>query len=62
MAGAIAVNGLDLDHLGTQISQYHAASRPHDHVGELNHPQATQGLMGGQWRAHGLVNTVNTPV
>jgi len=44
MARAVAVYGLDLDHLSAQISQHHAAGGTHDHVGELNHPQATQGL------------------
>ena len=62
MAGAVAVNGLHLDHLGTQISQHHATGGAHDHVGEFNHPQTTQGLVSSQWQAHGLVNTVSTPV
>ena len=43
MARAVAVNRLDLDHLGAHVGQHHAASGAHDHVGEFDHAQAGQG-------------------
>ena len=43
VAGAVALHGLDLDDLGPQIRQHHAACGAHDHVGEFNDPKARQG-------------------
>jgi len=40
VARAVALHGLDLDDLGPQVGQYHAAGGTHDHVGELHHAQA----------------------
>ena len=41
-------NGLDLDHLGAQIGQHHAAGGAHDHMGEFDHADACigQGVFG----------------
>ena len=32
---------LDLDHLGAQVGQHHAAGRAHDHVGEFDDAHAS---------------------
>ena len=40
LARAIAVDRLDLDHLGAEIGQDHAAGRPEDGVGELDDADA----------------------
>jgi hypothetical protein len=37
---AVALDGLDLDDLRPEVRQHHAASRPHHHVGELDHADA----------------------
>ncbi len=42
IAGLVAAGRLDLDDLGPQIGQDHAACRPHDHVRELDHADAGQ--------------------
>ncbi|MNS97118.1 hypothetical protein D3C72_1314410 [compost metagenome] len=38
----IAVHGLDLDHVGAQVRQHHAARRPHHRVPEIQHANARQ--------------------
>jgi hypothetical protein len=35
--------GLDLDHFRAQVGEHEAGSRPHDHVGELDHADAFEG-------------------
>ena len=40
MPCAVALDWLDLDDLGPHVGQHHAASRAHDHVGELDDAQA----------------------
>ena len=42
-AGTVTGEWLDLDDLGAQIAQRHAAGRAHDHVGEFNDADAGQG-------------------
>ena len=41
-ARAVARQRLDLDHLGAQVGQDHAAGRAHHHVGELDDADAGQ--------------------
>ena len=43
LAGAVARQGLDLDDICTQVAQRHAASGPHDHVGEFDDADAREG-------------------
>jgi hypothetical protein len=43
-ARAVTVDRLDLDDLGAEIGQHHAAGRAHHHVGELDDPQPSQRL------------------
>ena len=47
MPGAVAIDGLDLDDLGPQVGQHHAAGGAHDHVGELHEAQAFKWQAGG---------------
>ena len=37
-AGVVSINRLDLDHLGPQVAQQHAAGGAHHHVGEFDDP------------------------
>jgi hypothetical protein len=53
-ARGLAADRLDLDHLGAQVGQHHAAGRAHHHVGELHHPQPGQRLGHGRERGCGL--------
>jgi len=46
-AGLVAGRRLDLDHLGAELGQDHAAGRPHDHVAHLDDPDAVQRQMRG---------------
>jgi hypothetical protein len=46
-ARVVAVHRLDLDDLGAEVGQHHAAGRPHHHVRELDHPQPGQRLRDG---------------
>ena len=39
-AGLVTAGRLDLDHLGAEIAEDHAAARLHHHVGELDHADA----------------------
>src|SRR5204862_4964205 len=39
-AGLVTCGWLDLDHLGAQLRQDHAAGRTHHHVGHLDNPHA----------------------
>src|SRR5262249_7174498 len=41
-AGLVAGRRFDLDHLGAELRQDHAAGRPHHHVGHLDDPHALQ--------------------
>ena len=41
-AGLVAGRRLDLDHLGAELRQDHAAGRTHHHVGHLDDPHARQ--------------------
>ena len=44
----VTLQGLHLDHLGTQVRQDHAAGGPHHHVRELHHAHAGKGqVLGG---------------
>jgi len=43
LAGAVACQWLDLDDLGAQVAQHHAAGRAHDHVGEFDDADASEG-------------------
>ena len=44
-AGLVARGRLDLDDLGPELRQDHAAGRPHDHVGHLDDPHAVKGAV-----------------
>ena len=39
-AGLVALRRLDLDHLGAELREDHAAGRAHHHVGHLDDPHA----------------------
>ena len=41
-ARLVAARRLDLDHLGAEIAEDHAAGRPHHHVGEFDHADAAE--------------------
>src|SRR5579883_2715193 len=41
-AGLVAGGRLDLDHLGAQLGEDHAAGRAHDHMGHLHDPYALE--------------------
>ena len=43
LARAVAVDRLDLDHLGPEVGQDHAAGRPQDRVGEFDDADALEG-------------------
>src|SRR2546429_220406 len=51
-ARAIAVDRLDLDHLGAHVGQHHAAGRAHDHVREFDDAQAFERLGKGSAARH----------
>ena len=42
-ARLVAARRLDLDHLGAEVAEDHAAGRPHHHVAELDHADAAEG-------------------
>ena len=46
-----ARGGLDLHHVGPEVSQHHATARSHDHVTEFYDAETGQG--GRQWRFGG---------
>jgi hypothetical protein len=41
-AGLVTGRRLDLDHIGAELRQNHAAGRTHHHMGHLDHPHARQ--------------------
>ena len=43
----IAADGFDADHLGTKAGEDVAHGRPHDHVGEFDHPDTGERSGGG---------------
>ena len=45
-AGLVARGRLDLDHLGAELGEDHAASRAHHHVGHLDDPHALERQSG----------------
>jgi hypothetical protein len=45
-AGVVAGQRFDLDHLGAEVGQHHAAGRAHHHVGEFDDADAGVGQGG----------------
>src|SRR5207244_12022859 len=58
--GRIAVDRLDLHHVGAEIGKYDAGARPHDGVTEIKHLQPRQ-RPGGSRHAARLLNAASVP-
>ena len=55
LARLVAARRLDLDDLGAEVGEDHAAGRAHHHVGELDDANAARAA--GRWRADGGVES-----
>src|SRR5690606_7430563 len=62
LAGLVASGRLDLDHLGPQEGQEHAAARPHHHMAHLNDTDPLEGFeLGSHEASHTIGDRIGLP-